>query len=236
MIEFAGRAILLDVEGTTSAVAYVYDVMFPFAHRRLESYVATHWDAPQMQQVRQQVASDGATPQAADDREEFCRLVREWMESDAKVTGLKQLQGVIWQEGFESGELRSHVFPDVPPALARWHGEGIDLRIYSSGSVHAQKLFFAHTEGGDLLKHFTGHYDTTTGPKRDSASYARIAEDWQLPPAEVLFLSDVVEEIDAARQAGLATALVERPGNAEVPPGHGHPVVSSFDQIAVTTI
>ena len=122
------------------------------------------------------------------------------MDGDVKATGLKELQGLIWQEGYAAGRLQSHVYPDVPPALRRWAEAGLDLRIYSSGSVAAQKVFFAHTEAGDLLGLFRGHYDTTTGPKREAESYRRIAADMKMPPSAILFLSDV--RTGAGRGAG----------------------------------
>ncbi len=234
-MEFQGRGILLDIEGTTSSVAYVYDVMFPFARRRLGTYLDTHWDSPALLPVREQVAADTDTdtdcPAAATDRKAFETEIVRFMEADIKATGLKQLQGLIWEAGFQSGELVAHVFDDLRPALERWRDAGIDLRIYSSGSVHAQKLFFGHTESGDLLSFFTGHYDTTTGAKREEASYARIAKDWGLPVGEILFLSDIAQELDAARSAGMATRLCVRPGNAEVPAGHEHDVIHGLNEV-----
>lgn len=233
MIEFTGRGILLDVEGTTSAVAFVYDVMFPFARRNLSAYLDAHWDSPTLRPVREQVATDTDNPAATVDRAAFESEVTRLMDADVKATGLKQLQGLIWEAGFESGELVAHVFNDVPPALHHWQQAGIDLRIYSSGSVYAQQLFFSHTTAGDLLHFFTGHYDTKVGGKREAASYAHIASDWNLSAGEILFLSDVVAELDAAQSAGMQTGLCLRPGNAEVEPGHGHPVLHSFDEINV---
>ncbi len=153
------------------------------------------------------------------------------MDGDVKATGLKELQGLIWREGYAAARLRSHVYPDVPPALRRWSEAGLDLRIFSSGSVAAQQVFFAHTDAGDLLGLFRGRYDTTTGPKREAESYRRIAADAGMQPLAILFLSDVRQELDAAAEAGMRTALVVRPGNAPVPAGHGHPVVADFGQV-----
>lgn len=227
-IEFAGRGVLLDVEGTTSAVAYVYEVMFPFVRTHLSKYLDGQWDSPALSPVKQQMASDTGLPAVATERATFEAEVIRLMDSDTKATGLKQLQGLVWQAGFESGELVAHVFDDVPPALKAWRQSGIDLRIYSSGSVHAQKLFFGHTQAGNLLPLFSGHYDTTVGGKRETSSYAAIAADWDMPADEILFLSDVVAELDAASQAGMQTALCLRPGNAEVTAGHGHAEIRSF--------
>ena len=232
-MDFRGRGILLDVEGTTSAVAYVYDVMFPFARTGLASYLDTHWESPALAEVRQQVAADADTPDAENDRATFEAEVVRMMDGDAKATGLKHLQGLIWEAGFESGELIAHVYDDVPPALHRWQQAGIDLRIYSSGSVHAQQLFFAHTVAGDLLHFFTGHYDTKIGGKREATSYTHVTDDWGLAPGEILFLSDVVAELDAAREAGMQTALCLRPGNAEVDDKNGHAACPSFAEISI---
>ena len=238
-LETKAKGVLLDIEGTTSAIAYVYDVMFPFARKRLDGYLSEHWDDSALDPVRDRFAIDaGAESFAAwtrgsdDPRQTLLDEAVRLMDGDIKATGLKQLQGLIWQSGFESGELRAHVYPDVPPALEAWKAAGVDLRVYSSGSVHAQKLFFGNSEAGDLLPVFTGHYDTTTGPKRESPSYAAIASDWGLPAGEILFLSDVTEELNAARKAGMMTALVSRPGNAEPtaadPP---HPRIESFEEL-----
>lgn len=244
MIEFAGRAVLLDVEGTTSAVSYVYDVMFPFARTGLESYLEKHARDYPLAIVKDQIARDaGAASFAAwtagnKDPEETLRdEVLRLMDGDVKATGLKQLQGLIWQAGFESGELRAHVYEDVPPALRKWRESGVDVRIYSSGSVHAQRLFFAHTEAGNLTPLLSGNYDTTTGPKQDAASYTKIAEDWGRDPDDVLFLSDTTEELNAAREAGMQTGLAIRPGNAEATPSDPpHPAIESFAQVSFSAV
>ncbi|QDU55372.1 acireductone synthase [Aeoliella mucimassa] len=225
------RGILLDVEGTTSMVSYVYDVMFPFARRGLGEYLDTNWDSDALTEVRQQVASDAKSTALGCDRQAFEAEIVRLMDADIKATGLKQLQGLVWQAGFASGELVAHVFDDVPPAFEQWKSQGIDLRVYSSGSAHAQRLFFAHSKAGNLLGYFSGHYDTTIGPKREAESYERIAKDWELAPGEILFLSDVVAELDAAREAGMQTGLCLRPGNAEVEPGHGHAELQTFAEV-----
>jgi enolase-phosphatase E1 len=242
MIRFAGWGFVLDIEGTTSSIRFVYDVLFPYARRELAAFLQAHWDEPEVARARDRIARDAgaasfaawcggaATPAAL---ERLCAEVNRLMDADVKATGLKDLQGLIWREGYRAGVLRSHVYPDVPPALKAWSAASRDLRIFSSGSVAAQRLFFAHTEAGDLSGYFCGHYDTTHGPKRAPASYAAIAAHMGRVPGQVLFLSDVTAELNAARQAGLATCLVERPGNAPSPPGHGHPVVRSFAQIVL---
>ena len=239
-MQFHGRGILLDIEGTTSSIRFVYEVLFPFARRKLESFVREHWGEPALMSAADQVAKDlghdSLTVWAGEDTsvENMQRLLIDealrLMDGDAKATGLKQLQGVIWEQGFVSGELRAHVYDDVPPALEAWNAAGIDVRIYSSGSVHAQHLFFGHTEHGDLLRLLRGHYDTTTGNKREATSYLKIAVEFGLPPGEILFFSDVPAELDAARSAGMQTVLVERPGNA-APGEQSHPMIRNFGEI-----
>ncbi|MGE0759733.1 MAG: acireductone synthase [Pirellulaceae bacterium] len=239
MLRFAGRAILLDIEGTTSSVSFVYDYMFPYVRRELGGYLRGHWQDAELAAAREALARDaGAASWAAwsagRDESGARALVTDEVERlmamDAKRTGLKQLQGLIWEAGFRSGELQAHVYADVPPALAAWRQRGLTLAIYSSGSVHAQRLFFGHTIYGDLLPHFRAHYDTTVGGKKEAESYSRIARDLQQAPAELLFVSDVPAELDAARQAGLLTALCVRPGNAPVDAG-SHPVVTDFGEV-----
>ena len=239
MIAFTGRGILLDIEGTTSSVSFVYDVMFPFVRRELDEYVRGHWGQQDLAQALERTAKDvgheslGDWLVASGNVAGLCADVFRLMDGDVKATGLKQLQGLVWQAGFNSGELQSQVYEDVPPALTAWNGAKLDVRIYSSGSIQAQKLFFSHTTRGNLLKHFRGHYDTTTGGKKEAASYRKIAAEYPLAPGEILFLSDVVAELDAAKSAGLKTGLVKRPGNAPVDEGHGHDEITSFKEIVI---
>jgi enolase-phosphatase E1 len=246
MADFSVRGILLDIEGTTSSVSFVYDVMFPFVRTHLTFEVFSNWLEPEYIEAFHAIARDAGhdsldawlkshdlsrdNPLRA--AEIVCREVTRLMDSDAKATGLKQLQGLIWQSGFESGELKAHVYDDVPPALSRWQSVGKDVRIYSSGSVQAQKLFFGHTIAGNLLSFFRGHYDTTTGPKKEADSYRKIAAEMRLPPGEILFLSDVIAELDAAKAAGLRTALVLRPANPAVTAEHTHRAITSFDELS----
>lgn len=246
-MNFSVRGVLLDIEGTTSSVSFVYDVMFPYVRKHLTFEVFSNWLEPEYIEAFHALARDAGeesldawlkthaltrdNPLRAADV--VCREVLRLMDADAKATGLKQLQGLIWRSGFESGQLVAHVYDDVPPALAAWNAAGRDLRVYSSGSVAAQRLFFGHTVAGDLLPQFRGHYDTTTGSKREAASYRRIAAEFGLPAAAILFLSDIAAELDAAREAGLATALVVRPGNAPPPasPAPPHAQIASFDEL-----
>lgn len=241
------RGILLDVEGTTSSVSFVYDVMFPYVRKHLTFEVFANWLEPDYIDAFHAIARDAGhdsldawlkTQQLTRDNpiraaEVVCTEVTRLMDADVKATGLKELQGLIWKSGFESGELLAHVYSDVPPALEAWNAAGKDVRIYSSGSVQAQLLFFGHTIAGNLLPQFRGHYDTTTGGKKEPASYTKIAAAFALPPGEILFLSDIVAELDAAKAAGLQTTLVVRDpaANSATAEPTPHPVVHSFSEL-----
>lgn len=233
------KVLLFDIEGTTSSISFVHDVLFPFARSRAMEVLAKNWHNPDVLAIGQKIIAeaeglglspvgtrDSSTPERA--FEAVCHL----MARDAKVTGLKQLQGLIWKEGFESGEIRSHVYPDLPGALRRFREAGLRLFIYSSGSIQAQKLYFAHTTEGNLLTHFEGHFDTTSGPKVESASYASIAASIGVHPGEICFFSDAVKEISAARGARMQTVWVVRPGNAPADKPEG-PTIQSFEEIAI---
>ncbi len=243
MIQFSGRGIVLDIEGTTSSISFVYDVLFPFARRELAAYLGDHWHDLALANACDAIARDAGYEAftvwmpAGDEQHQRQRLhaeVLRLMDADAKTTGLKMLQGLVWERGFCSGELKAHVYPDVAPALRAWRDQGIDVRIYSSGSAAAQRLFFGHTVQGDLLSTFSGHYDTTIGAKREPNSYRAIAADMQLPANSLLFLSDLPQELDAAALAGWATSLVVRPGNAPVSLGGPHPVIQDFAQVRIS--
>ena len=219
------RGVLLDIEGTTSSISFVYDKMFPYVREHLSSYLDVNWNEESLQNCLPLLAADLNKPSLADwidpttAVDEQKRLVAtgviELMDGDVKATGLKQLQGLIWKDGFHSGQLVAHLFDDVAPAIQRWNDSGLDVRIYSSGSIAAQKLFFGHSVAGDLLSKLSGHYDTTTGGKKESTSYQAIASEYGFPAGEVLFVSDVVEELVAARAAGMQTCLSLRAGNKD---------------------
>ena len=238
MISFAGSGILLDIEGTTSSVSFVYDVMFPLVREQLSGYLDANWQKPETQEACDLIAGDAGhrslTDWCPDINQQPRTVEREvirLMDGDVKATGLKRLQGLIWKSAFESGKLQAHLYDDVAKSIESWNNAGRDVRIYSSGSVQAQKLFFGHTIEGNLLSLLRGHYDTTTGPKREAESYLKIAGDFDVEAQQLLFLSDVTAELDAAKQAGFQTALCKRPGNAEVSPDHGHDEITSFDDV-----
>ncbi len=224
------RAILTDIEGTTSSISFVKDVLFPFARKRLPAFIETHADRPDVQHWLHETAKEAGIIYA--DRNEIVALLQRWVDEDRKATPLKALQGMIWEEGYRSGEFRAHVYADVAPNLQTWKKQGMDLYVYSSGSVAAQKLYFAHSEAGDLMPLFSGYFDTETGPKRESESYRRIAAVIGKPAGEILFLSDVVEELDAARAAGMRTTQLAR-APASCPQHGAHPCVRDFEAIAV---
>jgi enolase-phosphatase E1 len=228
------RAILLDVEGTTTPVAFVYDVLFPYARQRLRRSMGAA-PPPLLAAFAAEHAQEAPAPGLPpwdDERPGLSALAyaRWLMERDRKSTALKALQGVIWDAGFASGELRGQVYDDVPPALRRWSREGRRVAIFSSGSTLAQRRIFGTTAWGDLTPQLAGFFDTTTGAKQDPSSYRAIAEALGCAPAEMLFVSDVVGELRAAREAGARTALCVRDGQ-EGPPPDGHPVIRSFDEI-----
>ena len=239
MISFSGQAILLDIEGTTSSVRFVYDQMFPFVREHLDRFLADHWQHDSLKESLELLANDldydsfeiwcgDKSPNVA--QRKVANEVIRLMDGDIKATGLKSLQGLIWKSGFNSGVLRAHLYDDVVPALDRWLAAGKEIRVYSSGSIHAQKLFFGHSIHGNILDRFRGHFDTTTGSKKEAASYTTIAAEFAIPPSEILFVSDIVAELDAASAAGFAVALSLRPENEPQPP-HSYPTVESFDQI-----
>ena len=237
------RAVLLDIEGTTTSVDFVYQTLFPYARRHLREFLeCAHGQealAVDFERLRQEHTADenlslGCPPWRADSRESEIESIAAYvlwlMDRDRKSTGLKSLQGRIWESGYRSGELKGHVYADVPPAFRRWQRQRKEIAIFSSGSVHAQKLLFANTSEGDLQRLIGNYFDTTTGAKTDAASYQRIADTLALPPAEILFLSDTVAELDAARSAGTHTTLCVRPGGLK-PDTRGHATLATFDGV-----
>jgi enolase-phosphatase E1 len=222
------RAIVTDIEGTTSSISFVKDVLFPYARKRLPAYIDTHGDRPEVQHWLHEAAKEAGLIEAS--RQEVLEMLLRWIDQDRKSTALKALQGMIWQEGYEAGEYLAHIYPEVSARLHAWRGEGLRLYVYSSGSVQAQKLFFRYSEAGNLTPLFAGYFDTETGPKREQASYESIVEAIGERPEHVLFLSDVKEELDAARAAGLRTGWLLRPPLA-IPEAPPHPAYASFDAI-----
>lgn len=236
------QAILLDIEGTTTPIAFVVETLFPYARHHLREYLDHHASSANddvlFERFRAEWELDrdqGApawvdAPPAA--RLKSVAAYSDWlMDRDRKSTALKTLQGRIWEQGFARGELAGEVFADVPAALERWRARGLQIGIFSSGSVLAQKLLFRHSSAGDLSRYLDWYFDTTTGAKGDPESYRRIAAAMAIAPEAILFVSDSVAELDAARSAGMRTLLSVRPGNQPPLADRGHQAVRSFHDV-----
>ena len=226
------EAILTDIEGTTSSISFVKDALFPYARRALPGFVAARGRDPAVRKWLDAVAAENG---GMCDDAMIVEVLQGWIDEDRKHTALKALQGMVWADGYRNADFTAHIYPDAAPALQGWHAAGLALYVYSSGSVPAQRLFFGHSDAGDLTPLFSGWFDTEVGGKRDAGSYRRIAEAAGQQPGEILFLSDIVEELDAARDAGLQTVLVDRRDDYPQPrldqDTHGHRRVTSFAEI-----
>ena len=226
--------VLTDIEGTTSSISFVKDVLFPYARRRLPAFVRERGHEPEVRRWLDEVATEHG---GICSDEVIVETLQGWIDQDRKHTALKALQGMLWRDGYEDADFTAHIYPDAAPALRAWHASGLPLYVYSSGSVPAQRLFFGHSDAGDLTSLFSGWYDTEMGGKREAQSYRNIVEAIGLPAGEILFLSDVVEELDAAREAGLQTALIDRLDDYATPrtgeAAHGHDRVVSFGDLEV---
>ena len=227
------RGILLDIEGTTTPIAFVHDVLFSYARDHVREFLLVNGDKEEVQadiallhnEHAEDVNKDRNPPPLVADYVEWL------IAADRKSTGLKSLQGKIWRQGYQDGTLKSQVFADVAPAFERWHTRGLSINIFSSGSVLAQKLLFAHTDAGDLTQFIDDYFDTNVGKKGEAESYRRIAEKIKLPAAEILFVSDVIDELNAAHEAGMKVLLSIREGNAPQDNVKQYPEVLSFDHI-----
>lgn len=219
------NVVLTDIEGTTSSISFVKDALFPFARAHLPEFVKMHGREPEVRRHLQ-----AACEEANANEDQVVDVLRSWMDEDRKATPLKAIQGMIWRKGYEDGTLTSHVYPDAVVGLKRLHLAGLTLAVYSSGSVPAQKLLFAHTEVGDLSGLFSAWFDTTVGGKREVDSYRQISAALSVAPSEVLFLSDVEAELDAARAAGLETLQLVRAEDGTVP-SERHPVTTTFEGV-----
>ena len=220
------KAIVTDIEGTTSSISFVHDVLFPYARARMREYVRTHAGdpevAPHLEEVRK-------TSKLKLDLNGVVDELLRWIDQDKKLTPLKALQGLIWAQGYQDGDFHGHIYADAYEKLNLWHAQGIALYVYSSGSVHAQKLLFGHTKYGDLTPLFSGYFDTRIGAKAEVTSYQHIVAELKLPAKQILFLSDIKAELDAAKAAGLKTCWLVR--DAEVDKMAAHPQVHDFNAI-----
>jgi enolase-phosphatase E1 len=218
------RAVLTDIEGTTTPIAFVHEALFPFARANLAGFLRDRASDPAV------AAELDAVRRAAPGRAPLDVLL-DWMDRDAKETPLKALQGMIWRQGYEAGQILGVLYPDVPGCLRAWHAAGVGLFVYSSGSVPAQKLLFGHSDAGDLAGLFSGFFDTRVGPKREAASYRAIAAQIDVAPGAILFLSDVEAELDAAAAAGLSTCQLVRVADKTIASAR-HRVAAGFDAIS----
>lgn len=226
------KAILLDIEGTTTPISFVHDTLFPYSKARIGGFVLDNLAELkfEIEQLSEEQANDpeykaDLQPDSPNSVSDYLKFL---IDQDRKTTPLKSIQGIIWRSGYESGEIVSPVFDDVPPAFKRWKEAGKRIAIYSSGSVLAQKLLFRHTEHGDLTPFISDHFDTRIGDKKTASSYWNIAKELEINANEILFVSDSVPELDAARYGGYQTALSIRPGNAPISNDAGHRMIRTF--------
>ena len=217
------KAILTDIEGTTSSISFVKDVLFPYSRRHLASFVTAHARDPEVAVLLEETRRLAGRLDA--ELDDVIATLLAWIDADRKAPPLKALQGMIWEEGYRHGEYRGHVYPDAVAALRRWHLAGIAVFVYSSGSVAAQKLLFAHSEVGDLTPLFAGYFDTRVGAKVEASSYRAISDSVAVRPTDMVFLSDSPAELDAAASAGMTPIQLSREG---APPGSAYRTVSSF--------
>jgi len=228
------QAIVTDIEGTTSSISFVKDVLFPYARKALPAFVRMHGNDPEVRKWLDVAAADAG---GLCQDEMLAEVLQGWIDEDRKHPALKALQGMIWAAGYDGGAYRAHVYDDAVQGLRRWQEAGHPLFVYSSGSVPAQKLLFGHSTAGDLTPLFSGYFDTAIGGKRERTSYRNLAQALDRPPADIVFLSDVVEELDAARSEGFDTVLLDRREDYPVPrvgqATNGHRRVESFADILV---
>ena len=231
------RGILLDIEGTTTPIAFVHDVLFTYARQHVRDYVVQHLndltgDITQLQEEHAHDVNGGAQPPPfTNDPDSIAAYVHWLIDRDRKSTGLKSLQGKIWREGYANGTLKAQVFADVRPAFEGWQKARLRISIFSSGSALAQQLLFAHTDDGDLTTFISDYFDTNVGAKGDAESYRRIANGMSLTPREIVFISDVTTELEAANAAGMATRLSVRPGNPPQPHPDRFQIIHSLDEV-----
>ena len=231
------RGILLDIEGTTTPIAFVHDVLFSYARAHAQEFLANNFDSAEVRadvaRLREEHAldvSEARNPPLLGPEIESIAAYVDWLISqDRKSTGLKSLQGKIWRQGYLDGSLKSQVYADVAPAFERWHAAGLSINIFSSGSVLAQQLLFAHTEAGDLTRFINNYFDTNVGKKGEADSYRRIASELDLPPNDIMFISDVTTELTAATEAGMKTLLSIRPDNPPQSGAERYRSIHTFD-------
>ncbi len=221
------QAIVTDIEGTTTSLSFVHEVLFPHAREHLPAFVREHAEEPEVHRWLQATAEQAGDPRMS--LEHRVEVLQQWMAEERKITPLKMLQGLLWENGYARGAYTGHVYPDAAAWLKTWHEQGIRLYVYSSGSIKAQQLLFAHTAHGDLTPLFSGYFDTLTGPKQAVESYQAIARTIGLPPENILFLSDMLPELDAARAAGMRVIHLIRDSEPKDQPAH--PQARDFNEV-----
>ncbi len=221
------KAIVTDIEGTTSSISFVHDVLFPYAAKNLAAYLEQHAQEKEVIAILQQVREIANAPTA--DLPQLITILLNWIKEDQKITPLKALQGHIWQQGFQQGAFKGHLYEDAYRHLKQWKNEGFKIYIYSSGSEQAQRLLFKYSDFGDLSALIDGYFDTRIGGKKESASYQKISANIGYPPHEILFLSDITAELDAAQQVGIKTICLARDENTTT--HHPHITVKDFSGI-----
>ncbi|NOT80966.1 MAG: acireductone synthase [Bacteriovoracaceae bacterium] len=223
------KFILTDIEGTTTSISFVHDELFPYSKERMSEFLKQNYEKPEVIKCIDQVKDTVLNEQnKMMTNIEVSEQLIEWINLDRKHPALKELQGLIWEKGYESGEIKGHVYEDVMPALKKWKDNGITLAIYSSGSVKAQKLLFQYSTKGNLLSFFSHQFDTAVGNKREVSSYKKIATELNCLASDILFLSDIKEELDAAREAGMKTIQLVRDDQVII---GNHPQAKSFSTI-----
>jgi len=229
------RAIVTDIEGTTSSISFVKDVLFPYASEHLAAYIKNNQKTPEVQEQLEAIWLTEASVNG--DLDGTISLLRSWIDQDLKKTPLKSLQGMIWRAGYEQGDYQAHIYEDAAQALQTWHQQGLPLYVYSSGSIAAQQLFFTHSEAGNLSTLFSDFFDTTTGPKQSPDSYKKIASAIGFSSEDILFLSDIPAELDAASAAGMQTCMLVRPQDCPLKDSElaevTHQKQRTFDEIAL---
>ena len=224
------QAILTDIEGTTTSLSFVKDVLFPYAYERMQSFVVENRTNPAVAKLIDDVRYEVNNPVLS--LSGAIEQLKQWIRDDKKITPLKAIQGLMWQQGYANGDFTGHVYPDAVAGLQAWHVQGLQLYVYSSGSVQAQQLLFGYSDAGDLTPLFSGYFDTQVGHKREIGAYQHIAQAIGIAPEHILFLSDIREELDAAQQAGIQTCALVRENQATE--GLQHPWVENFAQIDLT--
>ncbi len=220
-------AIVTDIEGTTTSISFVHETLFPYAKKNVGTYLFAHWNEANIQQIVQDIKEAAKIAEA--NLEQIASTLLSWMEQDKKITPLKTLQGYMWEEGYTRGDFKGHLYEDAYLQMKGWKDRGLPLYVYSSGSVRAQQLLFSHSTYGDITPFFSGYFDTKVGGKKELSSYALIAQKIGIPSEEILFLSDSLDELNAARAAGMQTLFLCRDG--ALPEDCGHSFAFTFDQI-----